>query len=64
MAYLCGMAKTADLRIRLEDADLERIRQRAVSKHLPVATHVRQVLMNDVNSGDNALREPSPDQKP
>lgn len=41
------MAKTADLRIRLEPSDLARITQRAAQRHLPVVTYVRSVILTD-----------------
>ena len=44
--------KTADLRVRLEEADLERIKRRASEKHLSTATHVRQVLLEDAQKSD------------
>lgn len=46
------MAKTATLRIRLDPPDMERIEARAAEEHLPVATHVRRVLMQDCEEHD------------
>lgn len=47
------MKKTADLRIRLEEADLARIKRHADSKRLPVSTLVRQQILDAADEWDN-----------
>jgi predicted DNA binding CopG/RHH family protein len=58
------MAKTADLRIRLEPGDLERIKARAEQERLPVAIHVRRILLADCEPLREASQQPDKDTQP
>lgn len=56
VTILSFMKKDADLRVRLEKADLDRIKLQADAKHLPVATLVRQQLLDAADAWDAIRR--------